>query len=259
MDDSTNILKDYCDKLLVVTHQIGEITINNEDNYGFMLRAYLDKQMDHMDSLIKLFPKNDMQLISRSMIEGYCFVKWAGMDDERSLKWRTFIYVHNYRTLKHQEQKGITVNPKLKRDTDEKLQQYAHLFKKKNVKEGQDPYYKSWKCTTTITAIANEVKANILYDSIYSSFSDWQHWGPASMSTMIDKFSDGYGYNPEHGSKLAKTSFAVGFQCLYQVISMLCEHFADQLKNINVNLTQLFNEYKDYNEAHIINNSRTRS
>ncbi len=259
MNNQADYLKEFCERLLSISHQIGEINIENEDNFGFMIRAFLDKQMDHMDSLIKLHPKNDMQLISRSMIEGYCIIKWASMDQERSLKWRSFIYIHNYRVMKLQEKKGMIINTEFKIDTEDKLKKHSHLFMKKKVRDGDDPYYKSWKCTTNISEMAKEAKAKILYESIYSSLSDWQHWGPASLSVMIDRFSDGYGYNPEHGSKLASTSFAVGFQCLYQILSMLCEHFSSQLKNTEMNLASLFQDYREFNEKHVIKQKITTS
>jgi hypothetical protein len=237
-------IKEYCKKLQNLACSIPEISIPVKDHFGFMLRSFLDKQSDHMDTLFRIHSKNDMQLISRSMIEGLCLIKWAKLDESRSLKWRTFGYVHNFRVLNDPIQ-GKKVTPEKREETLNGMKEYGELFLKKKTNTA-DLYHKDWKCGATISTISSEVEGDVLYKQLYGPLSDWQHWGPASMSKMLDTYPDGYGYDHRHGSKLATTSYAVAFQCMFEMLKLLSSHFQGQLPEYPEKLAEIYNDYIEF-------------
>jgi hypothetical protein len=76
------------------------ITIQENDDFGFMTIQFLFKQIQHAESLLRLVPRRDAGLIARTMIDGLYKLLWASRaHEERAKLWRSFSVIHDWRII----------------------------------------------------------------------------------------------------------------------------------------------------------------
>lgn len=226
------IIEDYCQDLQKI-YSSTKILLKGNDNFGFFLICYLYKLNQHMDSIRKLCPSPDTQLVARTMIETLIQMLWVAQNpEERSAIWRNYVFIEDWNTLQDMLNRGIpisqTVHAMIEDSYEAKKTDY--LTKKKQV-------YRDWKKGVKIHQMADDVKAGDLYSVLYSGFSDWVHGGPVSLARQVE-FTDNLelfldGNNIQH---FVNASFSAAFQCMFQGLQVCTQHFSlgldEQLQSI---------------------------
>lgn len=211
---------------------IQDVEYREDDHLGFMGLCFLSRQIDHLQCMDILTHHRDAMLIARSMIEGLCMVKWASLiAHERPLKWRAFSYIHDWRILRLKVASGEAVDPVQQNKIESGLAEYGHLFYTIEARRAQgegrelpnDPYHKDWKCGIQIRQICESVGGGDLHREIYSTFSDWHHWGSATMAESLSLSEDKVLYTASSASKSAM-ALATGFQCLLETVELVNQH-----------------------------------
>lgn len=230
------------DGLIIRSHNLVDLSnmvvqdarCREDDHFGFMGLLFVSRQIDHIQCLAALGQQRDAMLIARSMIEGLCMLKWAAQSiNERPLMWRAFSYVHDWRTHCRKVQSGEAVDPLQQAKIESGLATYGHLFYTNNTRRAQearqdlpsDPYHKDWKCGTQIKQICESVGGSVLHQEIYSTFSDWHHWGISTMAEAISLSDDNVCYKSTSASRYAE-ALATGFQCLIETVELVNQHLA---------------------------------
>jgi hypothetical protein len=230
------------DGLIIRSHNLVDLSnmvvqdarCREDDHLGFMGLCFVSRQIDHVQCLAALGQQRDAMLIARSMIEGLCMLKWAAQSiSERPLMWRAFGYVHNWRTLCRKVESGEAVDPLEQTKIESGLATYGHLFYTNNTRRAQearqdlpsDPYHKDWKCGTQIKQICESVGGSVLHQEIYSTYSDWHHWGISTMAETISLSGDTVCYRSSSASRYAM-ALATGFQCLIETVELVNQHLA---------------------------------
>lgn len=242
-------LKKHCESIVRLCTEQNCCQIDDNDHLGFMSLCFLSKQIDHMNAVLKLFPHQDMQLISRAMIEGLCYLKWCFKEPDCAFQWKGFAFIIDWRRLRDLEAKGKETPHDYKKAIEDFISEYSESFKtKKNknkpIQEGIDPYHKNWKCGKKLKEISKEVQGDKLYEILYSKYSDWQHWGVEGISRMINKQEDGVYYVEDSDPGVLCSALAVAFQCLYEVMELNNNHHKLGLDD------KLVKIYKEYMQTH---------
>ena len=240
-----NSLKSHCDKLVQLCQDKEHYNLDDSDHLGFMTLCFLGKQIDHMVAILKLFPHPDMQLISRAMIEGLSQLLWCFQEPERAFLWRGYAWINDWRVSRQMIEEGQEVPPNYLKNIEEFISEKGDLFKinrykNQPVPEDVDPFHKNWRCGKKLIEITEEVGGEALYNQLYSPYSDWQHWGIASIGQMIKRDESGVTYGDKASSGDLCSSLAVAFQCLYQVMELNNSHHKLGMEN---KLSKLRDEY----------------
>jgi hypothetical protein len=208
------------------------VKYRDDDHFGFMGLCFLSRQIDHLQCMIILVPHRDMMLIARSMIEGLCMVKWASLSGHnRPLMWRTFGYVHDWRILALKVAAGEVIDPDQQTRIESGLAKYGHLLytraARSAIREGRelpnDPYHRHWTCGTQIKQICESVGGRDLHGKIYSTYSDWHHWGTSTMAESLSFSEDRVLHESSSMSKSAM-ALVTGFQCLIETVEVINQH-----------------------------------
>jgi Family of unknown function (DUF5677) len=228
-------LETWINKLLDLANETIEgAECLDDDHLGFMALCFLSRQIDHIQSIVTLVPNRDAILIARSMIEGLCQLLWAAQKPmERPLKWRAFAYIHDWRLQKVKSDRGESIDPNQQKFNELGIQMYGKLFYTKEARSAinqnqplpPDPYHQSWKCGTQIKQICDCVEAGDLHKEIYSSFSDWHHWGTAGIGEALS-WNANKGTFSSSSSSNSAMALATGFSCLLQTLELTNEHLS---------------------------------
>jgi hypothetical protein len=146
------------------------------------------------------------------------------------LQWRTFAYIHDWRLLRAKNDRGESIDPEQQKSNDLGIQKHGMLFYTpaarsaigQNRRLPPDPYHKTWTCGTQVKQICDCVGAGALYNEIYSSFSDWHHWGTAGIGNLLSW--NGNRVIASSVSTSPAVALATGFQCLLQTIELTSKH-----------------------------------
>jgi len=232
---SLNGLEEWINKLLDLADEIlKSAKCSDNDHLGFMALCFLSRQVDHIQSVIRLVPNRDATLIARSMIEGLCQLCWAAQTPiELPLKWRTFGYVHDWRRQQIKINRGESITPDQQASNEIGLKKYGNLFYTKEARKAVsqnlplplDPYHRDWKCGMQIKQICDCVNAGDLYQEVYKSFSEWHHWDTAGIGEALSWNNNKVTFSSLSPSNSAM-ALAVGFQCLIQTIELTNNHLS---------------------------------
>jgi hypothetical protein len=243
-------MKKHCEGLLESSQKISSIKLDDSDDLGFMSACFLSKQTDHMFAIIRLLPHADIQLISRSMIEGLVQLHWCFKYPEQAFIWRGFAWVHDWRLSRDMAKIGRCGDPEHINRINDFIIEHGESFKKKKYKgkspsDDVDPYHQNWRCGTSLKEMAEIVDGEQLYTDLYSPYSDWQHWGVGSMGEMLDRSNEVVSYRDNVKSNLC-SSLAVAFQCLYEVVKLNNLHHSHGMEK---NLDRILSEYIAMHQA----------
>ncbi|MPY21289.1 DUF5677 domain-containing protein [Shewanella sp. YLB-07] len=243
-DHQLSLLKSHCEELLVFCQDNTRCSLDDTDHLGFMSQCFLSKQNDHMSAILRLLPHPDVQLISRTMIEGLVQLLWCFKEPEQAFKWRGYAWINDWRVARDMINNGRDVDPEYASRIEKFIIENGNnfklnKFKDKPIPENEDPFHKNWRCGKSLKAISKDVGGVDLYAELYSPYSDWQHWGVASIGQMIERDGNGIIYRDSVNSMLC-SPLAVAFQCLYQVMERNNSHHELGIKN---DLENLKNEY----------------
>jgi hypothetical protein len=242
-------LCDWLSRLLILIEEMTSgIECSEENHLGFMALCFLSKQIDHARSVLALIPSRDAVLIARSMIEGLAQLLWAASKpDVLPLQWRAFVWVHDWRFLQEKEKNGEGVDEARRIIIDDALREFGEPFLKKKEKGtrdsggimSDDPYHDNWRAGYTIKNICKDVEGEDMYDLLYGPFSDWHHWGVASLGQCLNRQNGHVSYSSLSHSDSAR-ALAVAFQCVLQTAELIEDKLAI---GVGPKLSELRNDY----------------
>ncbi|MGB3477925.1 MAG: DUF5677 domain-containing protein [bacterium] len=219
------------------------VKIKGQDDFAFMGLCFLNRQIKQSEVILKLIDKGydmDAQLINRSQMEGLVFFLWTANDrSKRALRWRTFGYIEEWRSIQRKIKIKKQYNKKRLTYLKRKLSEYGniHLKKKAKSKAGiKDPYARYWYGELKIFDIMKDLDGEQLYDVIYRRYSAWHHWNPLPFEEVLISKDDKIYYS--HSSDpTSATILAHGFQCLWRTTQIVNNHlnlnFDKKLNDIN--------------------------
>mgnify|MGYP005840280711 CR=1 FL=1 len=231
-------LRQWVEKLLALADKMmNNVRYSEDDHFAFMALCFLCKQIEHTKSILALIPSRDVILIARSMMEGLAQLLWAAREpDVLPLRWRAFAWVHDWRVMQAKIKAGEPVDPELSVAIESALQKYGDQFltskaqkaQKKGASLPPDPYHKDWRTGYKPQDIFASVGGEDLYNKLYKSFSDWQHWSAAGLGKAITRQGDRIIYSATSSTDAA-TALAVAFQCLLQTVKLVVDHLGIEL------------------------------
>jgi hypothetical protein len=206
-----------------------EVSVHEDDDFGFMAMQFLYKQIQHAESLLALEPRRDAGLIARTMIDGLYQLLWTSQDPEaRAQRWRSFSIIHDWRLIQGRLREGISVEKSAIKNNEERLNAFGHLHLLKKPKPGSsDPYHRKWQGAVTLSEVA-DVVGRELYDGPYAELSDWEHWGVSGIGESISR-NDNHLIVDTHSERVAGLALLALFQCLVQTLQVVDVHFAMNL------------------------------
>ena len=218
-------LFEYCEELLELEKIMNQCSFEENDDLAFMTLCFLSKQFEHLSAIQRLFPHTDIQLIARTMVEGLIQLIWCHTYPENARKWRSFAWISDWRLMNYKESCGDPVSDDERIELENVLEEVGHLFRKNRFKEGTDPYHNNWRCGVSLKSVANELGGTELYSILYSDYSDWQHWGVASIGAQIERRSSAVHYSQSVAKGQLCSSLSVAFLCTFQMIEIASDYF----------------------------------
>jgi hypothetical protein len=200
------------------------ISIRDDDDFGFMTIQFLYRQMQHGGSIFLLVPRRDAGLVARTMIEGLYQLLWAfHAPEERARRWRSFSIIHDWRLIQARLREGIPVEKGDVRRNETGLKEFGDLHRIKN-RKSSDPYHKKWHGGVSLSDMADLVGRE-LYDVPYAELSDWEHWGVRGIGDAILRENNHASVNT-NSDRIAGLSLLAAFQCLLQTLEVADAHLS---------------------------------
>lgn len=200
-------LSDWSDKLMEIASDVlerNEMRITSQP-FRLMCLSFLSRQVDHVGSLIALHGHRDMMLIARSMLEGAVMLMWVSENSEsRSARWRDYAYVHDWKMLRRHQREGRLVSEDDLSKVEKELEKVGKQFYTRKARKRDerseplpdDPYVYGWLGHSWYK-LFQKVQLPDWYERFYAPFSDWHHWGAASLMGSVKKTEQGFLYSSE--------------------------------------------------------------
>jgi hypothetical protein len=224
-----------------------DLSIREDDDFGFMAVLFLYKQMQHAESVLLLVPRIDAGLIARAMIEGFYQICWAFRSPkERAERFRTFAFVHDWRLVQARLKEGIPVENDIVMKVNAAVAKFGALHRRNHPKQGVDPYHRDWRGGATLADMANAVGRE-LYDGPYAELSDWEHWGVSTIGASITR--DEYRATvSSESTRIAGASLLAAFQCLIQTLEIVDAHLSlgnsNEIQSAVKSFIQTYNSFR---------------
>ncbi len=236
--------------LALATRSQLDISVRDDDDFGFMTIQFLYKQVQHGDSILLLVPRRDAGLIARTMIEGLYQLLWAlHAPAERARLWRSFSIIHDWRLLQTRLKEGIPVDEADLIMNEAGLKEFGDLHRLKNPNL-PDPYHKKWRGAVSLSNMADVVGRD-LYDGAYGDgpyvqLSDWEHWGVSGIGDSISRENDHF-LVKVNSDRVTGLSLLAAFQCLLQTLEVadahLSLHMTDTIQTFRTDFIDTLNSF----------------
>jgi hypothetical protein len=160
----------------IIRAQSSKVSMHLDDAFTFTTMSFLSKQMTHADSLLRLGNTLDVQLISRTMIEGFIQFSWISKElAGRAGRWRKYAAARDWLAAQRNMTNGEKLSDELLASLKENYENYGGEFKiivKKKLASGR--YDIEW-IDTRLWKMSKEIELPEIY-RWYEEFSDWSHW-----------------------------------------------------------------------------------
>ena len=183
-------VKDLAEEICRLTENTHELETEIEHQgfsyFHWMVGLFLLNQLHYLEDMIKLIPNRSVELIARTMVEGFIKLKWVEVNsEERAARWFAFSWVQEWKYLIRQESRGIDVQSN-KKDVLRQIENtaIAHVTRTglSKLESGNelDPFKHfehDWTGRSTFQ-LAREVDLVNLYARFFDPLNDWVHWSP---------------------------------------------------------------------------------
>jgi Family of unknown function (DUF5677) len=160
----------------------------NGTDFEFVTDLFLITQMEHLRAARSLLNARHFvaaNIVGRAMFEGLVLLMWMNEDrEQRSIKWRAWACVVDWRTLQHQDREASPVDDEQRKRVMEGIRRYGHMFLHRKPKD-HDPYVGKW--IPSIADMATSIGLYSLYDSVYRSDSQWVHWTAGGVGHVLSE------------------------------------------------------------------------
>lgn len=175
---------------------------HHDDHFGFLLILHYRKQIEHLNSIIKLEPSRDVALIARSMLEGVSqlyFVFQQGEIEkiqEKALRFRQFAAIHDWREMKKLEEIGDPLKPEMQEEIKKNVAEVGEFFYnekalsaiRKGKKLPDDPYFRDWHghgATRLMESLEASGQHGDIFTQFWARFSEYHHWNTAGLGVGV--------------------------------------------------------------------------
>lgn len=230
-------IDDHCSKLQEI-YNSNSFMLERNDDFGFFLICYMYKLDLHMNSIRKLSPSPDVQLIARSMIETLIQMLWVAHSPvQRASMWRQYIFVEDWMKLQDLLCKGKDISV----EEQHSINSGYTAIRDRYLTSKGDKIHNNWKSGAKIHDMASAVEADELYSILYSNLSDWVHGGPNSFSHMVTFTSEmTLNIRNDAPNHILNSCFSIAFQCMYQALAICSQHFSLELEK---SLQSIYEKY----------------
>ena len=212
-----------------------------DDHFRFMCLCFLNKQIEHMRSILTLGPSRDAVLIVRTMLEGMCQLQWAAEDpQQRAERWRLFAYVHDWRVMQaYPEVAERSDSPEVE-FIEEVLEEQGAKFHTKDARRAlsekkelpPDPYTRDWT-GMSVWDLWDRIDRADKYKPFYRSYAQWHHWDPGGVGSALQREGNSVTYAAT--SPLATAgALANGIEALLVTLEVIEKHaslgFAERIE-----------------------------
>ncbi len=222
--NDVKVLKKHLGRLINLTRicllNASNVVIDESNDFAFVAMLFLNKQLDHAESLRLLLPRRDTCLIARSMFDGDCRLQWIAQDPiDRARRWRAFSFVHDFHIIKDQISRGQSVSEVDQARIDSGIKEFGNLFRKQSSdkQETNESFYKFWHGNHHLSEMAEAIGAKEFYDQIYDEMSEWEHWTPAGLGDAVTRSGIHISYTIA-SQRVSALSLWVAFNCLSNAI-----------------------------------------
>lgn len=233
------ILDRFADEVVKLAEEVLDAVRCNaaSDDFGFMACCFLAEQVSYLRAIRELTSRGlgrPAGLIARTMLEGLALLHWAKADPKRSLRWREYVVVADYRTMLRRKETAKEVDPKQEAKVRAAAQQFGSQLLTPKAKKAQaacqplpqDPYVRSWHHPYSAADIFGQVEgATALYDHIYRAESEKAHWSIAALGQNLRHTPGGMVYAGDSSAQDSARVLAVGFQSLIETLTHVDGHF----------------------------------
>lgn len=229
--DTNSVKKDYLTlkglaeelcKIVESTHDSQrEIEHRGFPYFPYMVGLFLLNQLHYLEDLLALIPNRSVEVIARTMVEGFIKLKWVEREPEsRAVRWFSFSWVQEWKYAIRQESRGLEVD-NYKQSVLGQIKEGAtdHLYTKglAALEKGSDldpfKHFKhDWTGFSTFQ-LAQKTSLVNLYTRFFDPLNDWVHWSPKGFIKSAD-VSDG-------GTQYTFRSYYQSTACLIAGISSL--------------------------------------
>lgn len=236
-------LHGYLDRLLGIVDRMHEhgLRVRSDDHFGFVALSFLSKQAVHAASIVRLETLRDVELVARTMLDGFAQLSWIAQDrDVRALEYRGFAAVQDWLLLHAQLGRGEEVDDESRARVEENFREYGQPFKHQAGRaraQGKTSYGASW-LPKSVEDIFSELGVEYLYH-IYQGLSEWVHWDVRGIATSLAKTDRGVTFAATSVER-AVMACHVAVVCLLQAAGAVAQHLTLPAK---AELDGLYAEY----------------
>jgi hypothetical protein len=218
-------LNDQVKKVLALADEsTNGVRVKEDDDFGFMATLFLNKQIQHAESVLALVPRRDAGLVARTMIDGLYQLLWTYQAAKKRAKlWRSFAVIHDWRLIQGRLKEGIPVSNADLHRNDAGLREFGELHRN-NKPKAASPFHKRWAGGMNLSDMAEAVGRE-LYDGPYAELSDWEHWGVSGIGNSISR-QDGHITVNSESDRVAGLSLLAAFQCVLQTLEVTDAHLS---------------------------------
>jgi hypothetical protein len=191
--------------------KIVEALLHNKNGYStqgfsyfhFFTGLVLISELEYFDDILVLSPKRTVEVIARTIIEGYIKLKWVEIDPKnRANRWFVYSYFQEWKYIIRQQS---TDGPEIegKEEIRTKLIEFAKIHLndegQKVLAEGKEinPFghiKNDWsgKSMHDLAEATNELP---LFSRYYDPMNDWVHWSPKGIIKSASTSKSGVQYS----------------------------------------------------------------
>jgi hypothetical protein len=210
---------------------VDKLEVGNGREFAYLGAVFVARQREHALAVRLLGSHPDAAMIARTMVEGFWQLKWVLQDPVvRATRWRDFVVVQDWRTMKSMEASGQCVEKKDRQRVQADILAFGTQFLRKRYRNHliddavneADPFERNW-FTLRIVDLAEAVGQTSYYETKYRELSEHLHWGFSSLAHSLHashqsvRYRGGSGYT----ELLAHLS---AIQCLADCAMLVDEH-----------------------------------
>lgn len=224
-----------------------------------MAMSFANKQLRHLEAIIKLDGHRDIEIIARTMIEALCMLIWANQESEtRPSRWMEYTAIYDFKLISDPEFRARTDQQTIK-SVIEKLQYLVNRDDYFLNSDGRDAKYNSkpllpehfvynWYGKTSISKIIDESKwetdpsFSVTMKDYYSRFSEWNHSSAVGLTRSLEN-NDGQIQYIDYSPWVAGQGLAVGFHTTILILELTNKLFNS---NFDTDIQALKQQYVDH-------------
>lgn len=171
--------------------------------FHYMIGTMTMCQIHYLEDILSLTPNRSVEVIARTMVEGFLKVKWVAESPQvRAHRWFSFAWVQEWKYLKRNEDRDVYTSDEksqlLERlRTDAKVH-FTRRGRKRN-EDGKEPdpfsdFQHDWT-GKGMYHLASQFGLQKLYAKFYDPYNDWVHWSSKGLLKTSEASDEGASFS----------------------------------------------------------------